>query len=554
MRSTKRLLTWALIISLSFSVGFVTDVSDNYFEISKNLDIFGKLYREINSLYVDDTDPSELMRTGIDAMLNSLDPYTNYISEREIEDYRFMSTGQYGGIGALVGKRKDKFILLEPYEDYPAQVAGLRTGDEIMAIDGKAISGTEMSVSDVRALLRGPKGESVQLNVKRSGEATTLDFKLTRDRIRIDNVPYFGMVNEEVGYISLTGFTQDAGKEVANATQSLKSDHPNLKGIILDLRGNPGGRLDEAVNVSNVFVPQKETIVETRGRLEDAYQVYTAQRLPVDVEIPLVVLVDRGSASASEIVAGSIQDLDRGVIIGQRSFGKGLVQKIRPLSYNTQLKVTTAKYYTPSGRCIQAINYADKHADGSVAKIPDSLQNAFKTRNGRTVYDGGGIEPDFAIAGTNIGTITRELSLQGLIFDFTTNFVASNPSIAAARNFQIDDKIYTAFKEFVRTQNFDYDTEADRQLEKLISTVSEESYGDLLNQDLVAFDQKLDGMKDRDLDKHRSEISMLLKQEIVQRYYYQSGAIETSFGDDENILKAVEVIGNGKVYRKTLGK
>ncbi|MEL7532655.1 MAG: S41 family peptidase [Bacteroidota bacterium] len=553
MRSTKRLLTWALIISLSFSVGFVTDVSDNYFEISKNLDIFGKLYREINSLYVDDTDPSELMRTGIDAMLNSLDPYTNYISEREIEDYRFMSTGQYGGIGALVGKRKNKFIILEPYEDYPAQAAGLRTGDQIIAIDGKTIDGGKMRVSDVRSLLRGPKGEGVQLKVKRAGQEAVIDFNLTRDRIRIDNVPYFGMVNEEVGYISLTGFTQDAGKEVANATQSLKSDHPKLKGIILDLRGNPGGRLDEAVNVANVFVPQKETIVETRGRLEDAYQVYSAQRLPVDTEISLAVLVDRGSASASEIVAGSIQDLDRGIIIGQRSFGKGLVQKIRPLSYNTQLKVTTAKYYTPSGRCIQAINYADKHPDGSVAKIPDSLQTAFKTRNGRTVYDGGGIEPDFAIAGIEVATITKELSRQGLIFDFTTAFVAQNPNIASARDFLVDDKIYDAFKAYVREQNFDYDTEADRQLERLISTVSEESYGTLLNQDLMAFDQKLDGMKDRDLDKHRAEISMLLKQEIVQRYYYQSGAIETSFKDDANILKAVEVLVNERLYRKTLG-
>ncbi|MEL6590457.1 MAG: S41 family peptidase, partial [Bacteroidota bacterium] len=332
------------------------------------------------------------------------------------------------------------------------------------------------------------------------------------------------------------------------------TDYPNLKGIILDLRGNPGGRLDEAVNVANVFVPQKETIVETRGRLEDAYQVYVAQRQAVDVDVALAVLVDRGSASASEIVAGSIQDMDRGVIIGQRSFGKGLVQKIRPLSYNTQLKVTTAKYYTPSGRCIQAINYADKRSDGSVAMIPDSLKTAFQTRNGRTVYDGGGIEPDFSVAGIEVADITRALSVQGLIFDFTTDFVAENASIASARDFRIDDKLYNDFKEYVRTQNFDYDTEADRQLERLISTVNEESYGNLLKNELVAFDQKLDGMKDRDLDKHREEIAYLLRQEIVQRYYYQSGAIQTSFRDDQNILKAVEVLSNERLYRKTLGE
>ncbi|MEZ4772983.1 MAG: S41 family peptidase [Bacteroidia bacterium] len=553
MIKQRKFLAVLLLITVSFSVGFVTNITDNYFEISKNLDIFGKLYREINSFYVDDTDPSRLMRTGIDAMLNSLDPYTNYISEEDVEDFKFMSTGQYGGVGALIGKMHDQIIVIEPYEGYPADKAGLKAGDRILKINEEVIT-PEKDVSDVRNILRGEKGTEVILTIQRPGEESTSEVTLSRDRIKVDNVPYFGMVNDKIGYISLTGFTQDAGLEVQEATKTLKKENPQLSGIILDLRGNPGGRLDEAVNVANVFVPEKELIVETRGRIDGTRHVHNAQRHAVDTEIPLAVLVNSRSASASEIVAGSIQDLDRGVIVGQKSFGKGLVQNIRPLSYNTQLKVTTAKYYTPSGRCIQAINYAERNEDGSVARIPDSLKNSFTTRNGRTVYDGGGIEPDVAVEVTKNNIVTNELSSQNLIFDFATQFVKNHPTIPSPREFVISDETYREFVDFVRAQKFDYETNAEKQMDKLVETVEKESYSDQLKSALSELDRKLALVKDKDLQKHKKEIVMLLRQEIARRYYYKPGEIQVTFGEDSDINSAIQVLENPDTYRKLLSK
>ena len=551
MMKKRRFLILSLVIALSFSFGFVTNVTDNYFEISKNLDIFGKLYREINSLYVDDTDPSDLMRTGIDAMLNSLDPYTNYISEEEVEDFRFMSTGQYGGVGALIGKRKNEIIVLEPYRGYPADNAGLKAGDQILKINNETI-GEEKEVSDVRNILRGEKGTDVTLTILRPGTEKPMEISLQRDRIKVDNVPYYGIIRANVGYISLTGFTQDAGQEVQEATKALRKENPELKGIILDLRGNPGGRLDEAVNVANVFVNQKEKIVETRGRMDGSRRIHYATRNAIDTETPLAILVNSRSASASEIVAGSIQDLDRGVIVGQRSFGKGLVQNIRPLSYNTQLKVTTAKYYTPSGRCIQAINYADKNEDGSVARIPDSLKNAFHTRSGRTVFDGGGIEPDITVNQEKMKLVTAELNRQSLIFDFATHFMQKNQTIPQSRDFKITDQIYRQFVDFVRKEKFDYETEAEKQMKKLITTVEDESYATQLDGSLKELDRKLDQLKDKDLLKHQEEISLLLKDEIVRRYYYKEGSIQASFDGDKDIEAAISILSDQKEYEKTL--
>ncbi|MEZ4825301.1 MAG: S41 family peptidase [Bacteroidia bacterium] len=553
MMKQRKFLAITLIIAVSFSVGFITNITDNYFEISKNLDIFGKLYREINSFYVDDTDPSRLMRTGIDAMLGSLDPYTNYISEEDAEDFRFMSTGQYGGVGALIGKMHNQIVVVEPYEGYPADKAGLKAGDIILKINNEVITG-DKDVADVRNILRGEKGTEVKLTVQKPGEDQTREISLTRDRIKVDNVPYFGMITDKVGYISLTGFTQDAGLEVQEATKALKKDNPSLSGIILDLRGNPGGRLDEAVNVANVFVPENELIVETRGRIDGSRHVHHAQRKPVDTEIPLAVIVNNRSASASEIVAGSIQDLDRGIIIGQRSFGKGLVQNIRPLSYNTQLKVTTAKYYTPSGRCIQAINYAERNEDGSVARIPDSLKNEFLTRNGRKVFDGGGIEPDVPVDVFKANIVTNELNNQNLIFDFATYFVQKNPSIPSPRQFTITDDIYREFTEFVRGQKFDYETSAEKQMAKLIETVEKESYSEQLRSTLNDMDRKLDQVKDKDLIKHKKEIALLLRQEIARRYYYKPGEIQVTFSDDPDVLAAVRTLESAQTYSQILSK
>ncbi|MEO0582789.1 MAG: S41 family peptidase [Bacteroidota bacterium] len=550
----RKVILGASLILLSFSVGFITNVSDDYYEISKNLDIFGRLYREVNSLYVEETDPEELMRTGIDAMLKSLDPYTSYISEDELDDYRFMSTGQYGGIGALVGKREGKFFVIEAYKDYPADKAGLKAGDEILQIDQQAVDGDNMEVADLRKMLRGDKATHVKLLVNRKGSNNAQTFKILRDRIHVKNVPYFGMVNEEVGYIALSGFTKDASREVQYAIQVLKEATPDLSGLILDLRGNPGGRLDEAVKVANVFVPQKEIIVETRGRLEDSRRVHFAQRIPMDTKIPLAVLVNKRSASASEIVAGAIQDLDRGVIVGQQSFGKGLVQNIRPLSYNTQLKVTTAKYYTPSGRCIQALDYGQKDSKGRAIRVADSARRAFQTSHGRTVYDGGGIAPDIPVELPVNYTIVQELQDQGLIFDFATQFVVSHAQIPSPRSFQVTSEMYNDFLNFVKEREFAFQTKADKELSTLKEVVQKEAYADQLEQELAQLASELDRLKDKDLNKHKDHISWLLKQEIIKRYYYEAGTLESALDHDQEVKEAVNVLRNASDYTRILNK
>ncbi|MEO1449423.1 MAG: S41 family peptidase [Bacteroidota bacterium] len=548
----KRIIIWASVVMLSFSVGFVSDITDDYFEISKNLDIFGRVYREINATYVEDTDPSELMRVGIDAMLNSLDPYTTYISEDEAEDFSFFTTGQYGGIGALIGKRTDRLLVIEPYVGSPAAKAGLKPGDQLVRVNDTEIDGKTMQVSDVRNLLRGDKGVELTIVVKREGKTDPITVNLERDRIKIPNVPYSGMVNDKIGYISLTGFTEDAGAEVSGAMRKLRQEHKDLGGVILDLRSNPGGRLDQAIRVANVFIPQKETIVETRGRMADARRVLRATRQAIDSETPLVVLVNGRSASASEIVAGAIQDLDRGVIIGQRSFGKGLVQNIRPLNYSSQLKVTTAKYYTPSGRCIQAIDYAERDEEGRVTRIPDSLKTAFSTRNGRTVYDGGGIEPDLEVDEQIIQPITIALNRQGLIFDFAVKYASRNAEISSVRDFRIDDALYQEFIAYAESKDFDYETRAERQLEKLSKTIEDEAYAGRVSEDLEALKSRLEAQKDKDFNKHREEIALLLKQEIVKYYYFKAGGIEATFDFDDDIKAAVGMLEDQKSYDKTL--
>ena len=547
----RRLATYLGVVVLSFSVGFVSDISDNYFEISKNLDIFGKLYREVNTLYVEDTDPNELMRTGIDAMLRSLDPYTTFIAEEDAEDVRFMSTGAYAGVGALIGKREGHLVVLEPYEGYPADQAGLKAGDQLLRIADTGIT-PEMNPGDVRDLLRGEKGTSVVVQVERLGETEPLNLTITRDRIKINNVPYYGLVNDQVGYIALTGFTEDASQEVENAIRSLRAQQPELQGLVLDLRGNPGGRLDEAVKVSNVFLPKKELVVETRGRIEGSRHTHYARERGVETDLPLAVLIDGRSASASEIVAGAIQDLDRGVIVGSRSFGKGLVQNIRPLAYNTQLKITTAKYYTPSGRCIQAIDYAERDEDGSVSRIPDSLRSTFYTRNGRPVRDGGGIGPDVDVSHEQAPLIASALVNEGVIFEFANQYVAEHPTLPAPKEFAITDELYEAFVAFANTQDYTYRTAADRELAKLREVVAEESYAELLAEDLAELDAKLAEQKRQDLLRYRAAISLLLEKEIVTRYYYQDGAIEAGLDSDPDIDAAVGVLLDAERYQGVL--
>lgn len=554
MKFAKKISLFSLILLFTFSVGFVTRPLDDYFEISKNLDIFGKLYAELNANYVDETNPTDLMRTGIDAMLKKLDPYTNFISAGEIEDYRVLSTGQYSSIGAKIGKRQDRTLLLELYQNGPAAQAGLRVGDQLIRIDEEEIQ--QSPLSEVENLLRGENGANVKVTVLRDGSEAPLVIEVKRDELENagKDVPYFRMVNEEIGYIQLVGFNQTAGKEVADAAKQLKEENPSLSGYILDLRGNPGGLLTEAVNVSNVFIPKDEKIVEMRGRTPDSKNTFRTRTKPIDTELPVAVLINSMSASASEIVSGSIQDLDRGVVVGQRSYGKGLVQNVRPLSYNTQLKITIAKYYTPSGRCIQAIDYSSRNNDGSVGRIADSLKNAFKTRNGRTVYDGGGVEPDIPVAKPDYQAVTQALVDQGILFDFVTQYASSHDTLTSPRSFEVDDALYDEFVTYVKSRDFGFETGTEKQLEALEAVMATEQYKDDLSKQYGELVAQLEAQKGQDVVKHRKEIATLIKKELVGRYFFEEGILEASFDDDPDIIAALEILADSDRYDKVLGK
>jgi carboxyl-terminal processing protease len=527
----------------------LTAFGSRNFEIAKNLDIFASLFRELVINYVDDVNPAELMKTGIDEMLYSLDPYTNFIPESQIEDMRFMTTGQYGGIGALISTRGQYTIITEPYEGFPAFKAGLLPGDRILQISGQSVVG--MNSEDVRELLKGQPGTTINLLIERQGEPQPLTKPVTREVVTISNIPYYGMLNENTGYIKLTGFTQNAGREVRDAFNQLRQNEA-FESLVLDLRGNGGGLLNEAVNITNLFVEKNKLVVSTQGKLAERNSSHRTLNNPIDTEIPLVVLVDRGSASASEIVAGAIQDFDRGVIIGHRTFGKGLVQNIIPLSYNTQLKVTIAKYYIPSGRCIQAIDYAQQNEDGSVAMIPDSLKKAFTTANGRVVYDGGGIEPDIFVQPQMISNISIALITRYLIFDYANYFYRKNRSIPPAGEFEITDAIYQDFMAFLSDKDYEYETRSERLLAELKEASKNEQYFGAIEPEYEALRSKVMHNKEEDLKTFRPEISDILKEEIASRYYYQKGRVLASLSNDREVAKALEILSNGKGYRSIL--
>ncbi len=524
------------------------DPGERYFAIVKNLDIFATLYREVNTYYVDEINPNRLMKTGIDAMLRSLDPYTDYIPEDEIEDYRTMTTGQYGGIGAVVGTRNGKTYVVMPHENSPATKAGLRISDEIIRIDD--IDLKNKSYLDVNKLLRGQASSTVKLTIKRYGQDKTVEVPIVRENIKIDNVPYYGLVTADIGYIHLSDFTTGAHREVKNALVELKSK--GAKKIILDLRDNPGGLLSEAVNISNIFVPKDAEIVSTRGKVTDWNKVYTALNPPVDTDIPVVVLTSSRSASAAEIVAGVIQDYDRGVLIGQKTYGKGLVQATRPLSYNSQLKITTAKYYIPSGRCIQAIDYSHRNTDGSVGKIPDSLQVAFKTRSGRMVYDGGGITPDLPVERTTSPAIAQSLETKNLLFEYVNKYFVEHPGIKPAKEFQLPDEDYQAFVKWLSNKEYDYTTQVEKSVEDLIAHAKKEKYYEDIQEQVKSLKTRIYHNKDSDLQKFKPEIKEMLEQEIASRYYLQKGYVEASFDDDADIRAAVDVLNNNSRYNQLL--
>ncbi len=548
--NTKRFRKVALGAVAAAGLGLMsfTDPGERYFEIVKNLDIFATLFREVNTYYVDEINPNRLMKTGIDAMLRSLDPYTDYIPEDEIEDYRTMTTGQYGGIGAAVSPRNGKTYVVLPNENSPAAKAGLRVSDEILKIDD--IDVKNKSYHDVNKLLRGQANTTVKLTVKRFGQDKPMDIPVVRENIKIENVPYYGMVSGEVGYIHLSDFTTGASREVKTAMTELKAK--GAKKLILDLRDNPGGLLSEAVNVSNLFVAKDAEIVSTKGKVTDWNKVYTALNSPADTDIPVAVLTSSRSASAAEIVAGVIQDYDRGVLIGQKTYGKGLVQATRPLSYNSQLKITTAKYYIPSGRCIQAIDYSHRNEDGSVGKIPDSLQVAFKTRNGRVVYDGGGITPDVPVEHPTIPAIAQSLDSKGLLFEYANKYTNDHQSIKPAKDFQLSDEEYQAFVNWLSSKEYDYTTQVEKSVEDLITYAKKEKYYEDIQEQIKSLKTKMYHNKDSDLQKFKPELKEMLEQEIVSRYYLQKGFVEASFDDDVDIRAAVDVLNNNSRYGQLL--
>ena len=539
-----------LLVSLSvvfLSLGLFS-FSETDFKIAKNIDIFVTLFREVNMLYVDGTDPEELIESSITGMLESLDPYTTYIPEKDMDDFKFMTTGKYGGIGALIRKAGGYTIISEPYEGFPAQRNGLHAGDTLITING--VSTLEKQISDVSELLKGNPNTPLTLEVKRLGVDSLLKFKFDREQVTIPNVPYYGIIEEGVGYIVLSNFMKNAGKEVKAAYNNLREQ--GATSIILDLRSNPGGLLDEAVNISNIWVGKDEEIVSTKGKVKQWDKSYLTNTNPVDTTMPVVVLVNRASASAAEIVAGSLQDLDRAVIIGQKTFGKGLVQTTRPLSYNSHLKITTAKYYIPSGRCIQALDYSHRNEDGSVGKVPDSLISEFKTRNGRSVFDGGGIDPDIKIEGQSPGNITMSLYAQSLLFDYATVYATEHESIPKAAYFEITDEMYADFKHFLSDKEFEYSTKSSEKLSDLIKTAKYEGYYDKVEDQLNALEVQLHGDRDLDLETFSKEIKELLKDEIVSRYYYQKGRIEAGIGNDPEITKAIDILSDKETMMSIL--
>ncbi|MCS7084527.1 MAG: S41 family peptidase [Bacteroidia bacterium] len=544
----------AIILSVvaAFLTGFGSSRSDHFFEISKHLDIFTKIVREVDLNYVDEIEPGPLIRTGIDAMLKSLDPYTNYISAAEIEEYRYMTDGQYGGIGANMENFNGRVIISEVYENRPAYNAGLRAGDHIIKVDNEIIEGKNFDNIDVRNLVRGQAGTEVKLTVRRFGQDKPLVFTVKREDIKIDNVPFFGMVEPGVGYVSLHQFTRGAAEELQKAIAELKKQDPNLQGLILDLRGNPGGLLHEAVAVSNFFVPKGEKIVETRGKVEGSYKRYDAENDPLDVNIPLAVLIDEKSASASEIVSGVVQDLDRGVIVGRQSFGKGLVQTTRPLSFKTQLKVTTARYYTPSGRCIQAVNYSHKTKDGAVVKTPDSLKQSFKTRAGRPVLDAGGILPDVPSESPPMRPITRELFKSHVLQDFVTQYYFSHPTPPPAESFAVDDALYQDFVKFVSQSRFKFESEYSKLLDTLLTKMKKDAYDPATIRQVETLQASIKNQTEKDLYHYKSEISKALKDEIIQRYYFRKGRIQAGFRDDADVKAAARILKDPVRYKKIL--
>ena len=538
-----------LILALLLPIGLVAQEKQNNFEIAKSIDIYNSLMRELNLNYVDEINPGELNETAIKAMLDGLDPYTVFIPESDIENAKFMTTGEYGGIGALIQYDGEFTRISEPYYGWPAQKAGLIAGDVILEVNG--VDCKKKNTQQVSEMLKGQPGTEVTLKIKRYGEEKPLTKVLQREKVKIDNIPYYTVFDNGVGYLSLSGFTRDAAKEMKEKVLEMKKNH-QLKGFIIDLRGNGGGLMNEAVDIVNMFIPKGKVVVSMKGKAANANSTHPTMNEPVDLDIPLAVLVDGNSASASEIVAGALQDYDRAVIIGERTFGKGLVQNILPLSYNTQMKVTVAHYYIPSGRCIQEIDYSKNrnresdtlNSKPSTLNSQDTLGKAFKTLGGRTVYEGHGIMPDVKVKRDPYATVTAYLYGKNYIFDYANKFYSEHKSIDSADRFKIDEATYQDFMNFVKAKDFSYTTESEKAIEKLKKTAKDEGYLEKIQPQIEQLEKNFAAEKENDLISNRKDIEELLRSEIVGRYYYQKGRIISTLNDDPDLKRAFEILLN----------
>jgi carboxyl-terminal processing protease len=565
----KRKIVLFLLVTLF--LGHVVHARDNesrYFDINKNIEIFNSIVKELDLFYVDSLDINKSVYSGIVNMLAGLDPYTNYITEKDMDDFKFMTTGEYAGIGSYIMARKlgDSYrvMISGPYEGMPAAKAGLREGDIILAVDGEDMTqlkdakttpsdlsyGGQLN-SQVSSMLKGRAGTVVKVKIERQGEKKPLEFRITRENIQVSSVPYFGVLENNTGYISFTGFTDKSAQDVKRAFLELKKQ--GINSLILDLRGNGGGILEEAVQLVNFFVPRGEKVLSTKGKLKQTDRLYRTTVSPIDVEIPLAVLVDRGSASAAEIVSGALQDLDRAVIIGERTYGKGLVQVTRELPYGGSLKVTTSKYYIPSGRCIQAIDYTHRNEDGSVGRIPDSLTTVFKTAAGREVRDGGGIVPDVAVKEEKSPSIAYYLATQYIVFDFVTDWVSKHPQIAPVESFGITDEDYESFKTYVNTKkDFKYDMLSEKTLASLKEVMEYEGYMNAAGDEYKALEAKLSPDLDRDMELFKNDIKGLINTEIVKRYYYRKGEIREELKTDNGVKEAIALLNDTERYKAIL--
>ena len=540
---TKRIKVAILSMIMVVGVAGITIENDKLFEISKNLEIFISVYKELNTNFADELDPSTLMRTAIDAMTHSLDPYTNFVSESQVESYWINEDDKYQGIGARVGLVQKKLMILEAYQGGPALTAGIKSGDEIISVNGVNIEGKK--IEEVNAILRGIPGTDIKLSIKKNGSDLAEDINVKRGEVNIPNVPYSGFVADGVGYISLTTFTQNAGSNISKALKELKTKNPNISGIILDLRQNGGGLLHEAVNICNIFIPNGEIVVTTKSKVKERDQTFKTQSQPADLEIPLAILIDKRSASASEIVSGVMQDLDRAVLIGQRSFGKGLVQNTKELPYNARLKITTSKYYIPSGRCIQGVEYEN----GEPKDIPDSQRTKFKTKNGRIVMDGGGVTPDVKLPARNVSAVTQALVDQHIIFDYVNNFCQNKEKIDTIGVFKFTD--FTGFTEYLKKRNFQYETEAEKYLNKAKESMDSAS-DKTLSDEIVKLKQKISAAKSDELQASKMQIIEEIEKEIVSRYYFQKGKVQLTLDNDPEVKEAISILKDSNRYKKIL--